>query len=677
MSKVIRLKSVTTVQDFQKISSWSRKKIYLYLDTYGSLDFRQIRPSCSGDPFAPSRTQLIPFQLAKNILLEEQKCSENLNGIRIEYQEGDVYVDPSLFVRVPHRPIILTFTGHTHSNGLSISDTLSKSQSILKGSKYSIEATSVSIPATHLQRIKEMSWSSLSSSTDISNFCTIIEAPSHASCSDARLHAIRVSDRTVIAISLEHGVDNLIREAIKIVKELRREFIILIINEGVIPIVNKIELQAIIDELWNLDINVEFEIDASISTLHGRLKLNVVPLINISPKTSTSIDDTLGKILVYSYHKIFSRIGANARNNYDADSMCRLQAVIVDSYRDVDTGEFMCLIIVRSGIIKPGMWFLADYNFGQVIELYDTRGRKVTHLKPGFSGMLSGLKMVGCPSVGTHIIAMDRADTAKRAAAFRTQLSWYIQHFTKMTHLLRPKGMATHFHHVGNFGQISDDKSLEYRLCYGDAVSKECSNGKMLAQRTTAPILVNKSDSNIKHAKEGFSVKSIIRGDEFVPDGPTELRCVILSKSVPFIRTIVRFITSCSTKGVKVTPVATFVGSMRDSVVRTAVQRRATIVLCFQTRAEDAMACWLAEEKSINIMVFESMDTLVSHIREEVKNLSQTRDEENILLEKSTFASTFIPDFYFFHAFLCILSRKLIYALTIFEIIFTWTETLV
>ena len=623
---------MTTVQDFQKISAWSRKKIYLYLDTYGSLAHEQRHGGLSGEGVKVDKLQLIPFQLAQNMLLEEQKQALKLRGAQFTYFEGDTYVDATKFAHFPHRPLVVALTGHDAHGKRALFHALGYSASAMNESAYSIRTLLHSLPAGLTDKIRELFPPKDNAYQCKLSHCTVIDTPGHMSCAETRLHGIRVADVLAVVLSLEAGVSDQAREAVQIARELKKKMVFLVTNERQAPHNTSTCMHKILQDLRKIGVDIRSHVPGK-----AQLAVKTSPLLYLPSLSADEVCNAVDQIVLLAYPKAV-RAPQSALSE-------KPQAVIVSSFRDLETGEFACQVIVRNGVLRPGMWFLADFNFGQIIELRSAREEKVSSLRAGFPGFLSGLRMSGCPSVGAHVLVMDSGELAKRAAAFRTQLAWYVQRFPKLTHLLRPKGLPTHFHHVGNFGQITDDTSLEHRLCYGE--SNAAGRPQDSIDGRSQDNLLGNSQENTPNAwpLQKQSTTSAISPHESSQPAPVEWRCVLLTKSLHLVRILMREMHKCGSKDLKVSVSASFVGPMREQVVRTAVQARVNAIVCFETVLLDAAAEMFAEQKEMPIKAFDCMDSLLEFVRDDAQRVFRDAAEAETFTARTVFAANFIPKF--------------------------------
>ncbi|EPY20494.1 translation initiation factor IF-2 [Strigomonas culicis] len=130
-----------------------------------------------------------------------------------------------------------------------------------------------------------------------------------------------------------------------------------------------------------------------------------------------------------------------------------------------------CLVltaIVREGVIRRGMHFVADQSEGQVDYLMDYWGNVLDYATPGMAVTLIDARSTsGCPGVGTHVLSMVSESERMRVYNYRRMLQWYLECFPKRLELLRPRGMDVTFAHLGDYGQLQRTTSLESQLLYG------------------------------------------------------------------------------------------------------------------------------------------------------------------------------------------------------------------
>ncbi|KAK7195607.1 translation initiation factor IF-2 [Novymonas esmeraldas] len=132
------------------------------------------------------------------------------------------------------------------------------------------------------------------------------------------------------------------------------------------------------------------------------------------------------------------------------------------------TPSLVITAIVREGVVTEGMHFVADQAEGQVHALVDYWGNRIEKAFPGMAVTLIDKKSrSGCPGAGVHVLSMTDLASRVRVQAYRQMLQWYVEVFTSKLHYLRPRGLDASFAHLGDYGQIGIDDSLECQLLYG------------------------------------------------------------------------------------------------------------------------------------------------------------------------------------------------------------------
>lgn len=139
------------------------------------------------------------------------------------------------------------------------------------------------------------------------------------------------------------------------------------------------------------------------------------------------------------------------------------------------TSSLVVNVIVREGVVTPGMHFVADQSEGRVDAILNYSGEFLKKATPGMAVTLIDLhSRSGCPGSGSHVLSVCDEAIRFRIQRYRQLLQWYIEAFPSQLHLLRPKSMNTKFSHVGNFGQIGLRRdSLEAQLLYGKQPSMQ------------------------------------------------------------------------------------------------------------------------------------------------------------------------------------------------------------
>lgn len=129
--------------------------------------------------------------------------------------------------------------------------------------------------------------------------------------------------------------------------------------------------------------------------------------------------------------------------------------------------------VVREGVLRTGMHFVADQAEGEVQHLVDYWGNPVDKAYPGMAvTIIDKNSMSGCPGAGINVLSVTDLATRVRVQAYRQMLQWYLECFTDKLHYLRPRGMDVSFAHLGDYGQLKITDSLECQLLYGPPPAK-------------------------------------------------------------------------------------------------------------------------------------------------------------------------------------------------------------
>lgn len=169
------------------------------------------------------------------------------------------------------------------------------------------------------------------------------------------------------------------------------------------------------------------------------------------------------------------------------------------------TNCLVLTIVVKEGVVVPGMNFVADQAEGRVEALFDYWGNSLDRVTPGMCATLVDLhNRSGCPGAGCTLISTRNESTRFRVQRYRQMLQWFVEAFPQKLHLLRPRGMDTRFSNVGNYGQLGMEKdNLEYQVLYGKPVANSCAissgNGenKQIAQEGSSSNELKEEENSV------------------------------------------------------------------------------------------------------------------------------------------------------------------------------------
>ena len=117
-----------------------------------------------------------------------------------------------------------------------------------------------------------------------------------------------------------------------------------------------------------------------------------------------------------------------------------------------------------------GMAFVCDDTWGVVRRLEDQWGVPQAATPPGHTANVLGVQGTGLPTAGCHLLEVPEGpDRAEAIAQHRRRLSQFIRRTPGLVFLLRPPTLPCHFLHVGNFGQVPEDKSLQFKRLFREA----------------------------------------------------------------------------------------------------------------------------------------------------------------------------------------------------------------
>jgi small GTP-binding protein len=456
--------------------------------------------------------RIVPYQLAVRHLTSAVSCPVTKTALETDHEaearyyelrgtenpspapiapfmrwvEKDVYgkIKPMSHgaLRIP----IVTIMGHIDHGKTTLLDTLQSS------------AIAAGEPGLITQTIRAFT-------VDISRFgavtsaniqrMTFIDTPGHKIFVEVRHSGQNVADVVLVLIALDEGIQGQTTEVLKSALVLKKPILILLNKVDLYTDPNQLS-KAITSVAVELRRNgIELRLIDSIDTLTALTKVkpktfrkHCVPPddppnpsipaegdkgkkatlrpalgICISGKKGTNID-----LMLRCLQELFEvrRLEADS-------SQGLLQAKILESFKNERNNSLILNTVVRSGTAEKGIVFVADQNWGIIKGLTDQWGRPIQRATPGMAVNVLGCESAGAPGASTHLIEVSSVQVAKECFEYRRNLQRFVEYFHKHLALLRPRGLPVHFLHIGNYGQISDDKSLQFDLMWKNATAAE------------------------------------------------------------------------------------------------------------------------------------------------------------------------------------------------------------
>eukprot|EP00759_Apiculatamorpha_spiralis_P050049 PhF_6_TR4480/c0_g2_i5/m.6158/K02519/infB, MTIF2; translation initiation factor IF-2 len=550
--------------------------------------------------------QVVPFRVTRQLI--QQTHPE----VRVEYEEADRYLRVPLLFEGPLRPPVVVIVGHIAHGKTTLLDTFQTS-ALAKGEAGRITQ---SIQAFHVPRIG-VSPEQLQSIPPHRRGFTVIDTPGHQVFTEMRLHGQQMADVILILIALDEGLQSQTMEVVYAACDLKKPIVFAFNKVDLYsdPTSLGTQLSKVMKDLEDMKIQIFPVVDKADIT-KAMFTKNRHPAVCISGKFGKNLDLLQEVIASVAEHRV--RGGKGCRGCTDQGKDTPFQAVIVESWKDPD-GKIAVSTIVRSGVAKQGLWCIADRNFLNIKKMTDPWNHVISNAYPGHPVILRGFLRNGCPAAGTHVMQMPDEEKTKALSMFRAGLLWYIERFPKFVHLLRPEGMPTTFHHVGNFGQLQVDDSLEYRLEFGaDEVAKE-----------------------YKDSVDGDQKKSSAPGQYKAADPHTfvpvvDIDIVLVVDTWHSARMLSRQIMRLATEHCRPRILGPQVGRLTDAMINATVQLNNKLMICYRiTNAITPQQRVHAEQNGVNLVLHEVFVDLL----EFVKKLIEKGDAEwknNYELRKRT-----------------------------------------
>ena len=449
-------------------------------------------------------TPVVPYQLLIELVLLQIDCPQTRRAIEVDIEreaqhyvakhskadvipplpegafvqwfEQDVYLRSSWCKQGEHLRIpVVVIMGHVDHGKTTLLDALQHSAIVDSEPgriTQSIQSFTVPLP----QREATLASNAIRK-------ITFVDTPGHKIFVELRTSGSRLADIVLLIISLEEGVQTQTKEILQTALHFKRPVVVML--NKVDKFRDKSRLAAVIRSIASdlAELSVEIQLIDSVDTLRvlvsGKHKKRTFDMFCSSESSSgrkclavcaSALKGTNLDLLHIVLQEMAYKLGKMADH-----SEGRLQAVVVESY--LKNGRNAVSTVVRSGIAKPGIAFVVDANYGVITSLADQWGRLMDRAEPGMAVNVFGCeKPDGSPSSGTHVIEMPSLAEARSVYLYRRKLSGYVQQFFSHLSLLRPRGMPTHFLHIGDYGQSKDETNYEFKLLWKEATAAESSN---------------------------------------------------------------------------------------------------------------------------------------------------------------------------------------------------------
>jgi translation initiation factor IF-2 len=291
--------------------------------------------------------------------IREQKAEEIIQKIKESRSEN-----------LKNRPPIVTVMGHVDHGKTSVLDVL-RSANVVSGEFGGI--------TQHIGAYQIES---------NSNKLTFIDTPGHAAFTEMRARGSKLTDVVVLVVAADDGVKPQTVESIKHAKAA---------NVPIVVAINKCDLpdadpQKIKNQLLEHELIAE---DLSGDTL----------MVEISTKTKSNLDKLVETIILQA--EIL-----DLKTNFES----KATGIVLESKIDVGRGP-VATIIVTTGTLKKGDFFVSGLRWGKVRAIINDQGKNINEALPSTPVEILGIN--GAAKAGDDFIVLDNEKEAKTLSANR------------------------------------------------------------------------------------------------------------------------------------------------------------------------------------------------------------------------------------------------------------------
>ena len=293
--------------------------------------------------------------------IREEKAEEIIKKIKASRTEN-----------LKNRPPIITVMGHVDHGKTSVLDVL-RSANVVSGEFGGITQH---IGAYQIE--------------NKSNKLTFIDTPGHAAFTEMRARGSKLTDIVVLVVAADDGVKPQTVESIKHAKAA---------NVPIVVAINKCDLpeadpQKIKNQLLEYELIAE---DLSGDTL----------MVEISAKTKLNLDKLVEAIILQA--EIL---------DLKTDFKSKATGIVLESKIDVGRGP-VATIIVTTGTLKKGDFFVSGLRWGKIRAIIDDKGKSINDAQPSTPVEILGIN--GAAKSGDDFIVLDNEKEAKTLSENRAQ----------------------------------------------------------------------------------------------------------------------------------------------------------------------------------------------------------------------------------------------------------------
>ncbi len=293
--------------------------------------------------------------------IREEKAEEIIKKIKESRSEN-----------LKNRPPIVTVMGHVDHGKTSVLDVL-RSANVVSGEFGGI--------TQHIGAYQIESQS---------NRLTFIDTPGHAAFTEMRARGSKLTDVVVLVVAADDGVKPQTVESIKHAKAA---------NVPIVVAINKCDLpdadpQKVKNQLLEHELIAE---DLSGDTL----------MVEISAKTKLNLDKLIEAIILQA--EIL-----DLKTNFES----KATGIVLESKIDIGRGP-VATIIVTTGTLKKGDFFVSGSRWGKVRAIINDNGMNISHAMPSTPVEILGIN--GAAKSGDDFIVLDNEKEAKTLSENRAQ----------------------------------------------------------------------------------------------------------------------------------------------------------------------------------------------------------------------------------------------------------------
>ncbi len=293
--------------------------------------------------------------------IREEKAEEIIQKIKASRSEN-----------LKNRPPIVTVMGHVDHGKTSVLDVL-RSSNVVSGEFGGI--------TQHIGAYQ------IENKTDK---ITFIDTPGHAAFTEMRARGSKLTDIVVLVVAADDGVKPQTIESIKHAKAA---------NVPIVVAINKCDLpdadpQKIKNQLLEYELIAE---DLSGDTL----------MVEISAKTKLNLDKLIEAIVLQA--EIL-----DLKTDYES----KATGIVLESKIDVGRGP-VATIIVTTGTLKKGDYFVSGLKWGKIRAIINDKGKNIDEANPSTPVEILGIN--GAAKSGDDFIVLESEKEAKTLSANRAQ----------------------------------------------------------------------------------------------------------------------------------------------------------------------------------------------------------------------------------------------------------------